>query len=65
MQRQINVDVEELQNLLAEIKESMERIKKLRSQQKLIKKEITVVNRTIRRVKDNGSLVNCIFDEPN
>ncbi|KAL7297572.1 hypothetical protein TKK_0009252 [Trichogramma kaykai] len=51
--KQLNYDIDELQSLMAEIKNSLTTVKKLKAQQKLIRKDIASVKKSVKKVKDN------------
>ncbi|XP_016845691.1 uncharacterized protein LOC100680266 isoform X2 [Nasonia vitripennis] len=53
LQSRINKDTEELQSLLNEVRETATSIKKLKSQQKCVKKEVSNIKKTIKRLKDD------------
>lgn len=54
LEKQLKINLDELQNLLAEINETITNVRKIKNQQKSIKKEITTIKKTVERVKNNG-----------
>lgn len=57
LEKQVNTDVDELQNLLAELTDIVANIKRLKTQKKYVRKEATTVKNLAQRAKDNGEML--------